>query len=199
MPLLTGSSSGTLTTRTGVWRNLWIPAKAINARTSNYPAEAEERQYNTYITLDSLKFDGATAEHGMIPVVLPDEWDSSEDIRIKVYWDADTGASTGDTVAWDARLYTFSDGDDVSFSNYCTFGRVTDTVIDVGKFHISEPSAAPVAWTFAAPSDGDILLLDISRNPGVDDMTEDAILFGVLIQYKESETEPSEWEEPEGS
>lgn len=178
-------------TRTGVYRTLWLAAGAFAPRTTN-GAEFNSEEYATNdIQVDTALFDGATGEAVFSQIVMPDEWNRGT-VKVKIYWDGSAGASAADGVAWDISAGALSD-DDAIDAALGTAQTVTDSVIAVGDVHITSATAALTIG--GSPALGDFVLWRVARDPANagDTMAEDAKLLGVLIQYAESATEPSAW------
>lgn len=176
----------------GRWRTLWVPAGSMAPRDTNgAEANSEERATNDVQT-DQFLFDGSTEEAVQFTVVFPDEWDSTADLKVKVYWDAASGASAADGVVWGVRAMSLDDDDaiDTSFGDEVT---ATDAVIAVGDLHVTDATSA--ITIAGSPTAQHLTFWQVARKVGEagDDMTEDAKLQGVLLQYRESTTMPSAW------
>lgn len=188
------SSNGTdpswaaVSSGTGVYRNIWIPAGGITPRITNGPAMATVETSGNDITLDVLDFDTTTEEGATFAVAFPDEWDRST-IKCKVYWTA-TGGSGG--VAWGLRSVAISN-DDVLDATYGTEQVVTDTLIAANDLHVTDATAAITVG--GSPALGDLVAMEITREVanGSDTIAQDVRLIGVMIQYKESSSTVSIW------
>ena len=176
-------------TRTGVYRTIWIPASAMTPRVTNGAAGATEEYATNDVMSEHFLFDGATEEGVQFTVAMPDEWGLGT-IKAKFFWDAATAGSGG--VAWGLSAQAQSNDDPVDAAFAASVDTV-DTVIAVGDVHVSAASAA--VTVSGAPALGDLIRFEVTRvvaDVG-DTMTQDAKLFGVLIQYAESSTESSAW------
>ena len=163
----------------------------MTPRVTNGAAGATEEYATNDINLDYFLFDGATEEGVQFTIAMPDEWDRST-IKAKFYWDASTGASAADGVTWGISAQALSNDDAIDTA----FGASVDTddvVIAVGDLHVSPASAA--VTVSGTPALGDMCVFEVTRVVGdaQDDMTEDAKLLGVMIQYNESTTASSQW------
>ena len=178
-------------TRTGVYRTLYIDAGAMVPRTTNGAAAATEEYATNDIMSDHLLFDGAAEEGAQFRLMLPDEWDLGT-VKAKFFWDAASGASASDGVTWGIAAQALSN-DDAIDNAFGSSVDTDDTVIAVGDLHVSAASSA--ITISGTPALGDMILFEVTRVVGDanDDMTEDAKLLGVAIQYQESSTEPSAW------
>jgi len=112
--------------------------------------------------------------------VIPEEWNLGT-VKAKFYWGNAAGASAADTVEWEIAGGALSN-DDAIDAALGTSKTISDTVIADGDLHISSATAAITIG--GTPALGDLIHFKVSRNvSGTDDMSEDAWLFGVLIQY----------------
>jgi hypothetical protein len=144
------------------------------------------------VAIDSLNFDGTTAEYAMWRISMPIEWDEGT-LKVKVFWRGATGCSNADGVAWDIDAVCIRN-DDLSDTAFGTKVTVTDTIINTtADLQITSASSAmTVAGTIAEDAE---IYIRIKRDPanGSDTMTEDAQLSGIKVQYLESSTENTAW------
>jgi hypothetical protein len=165
------------------YRSIWIGAGSMIPRTSNGCAAAATAEAATNdIMTETVDFDGASQEFAQFNLAMPDEWDRST-VKVKVFWTPASGASAADTVEWGIKAGALSNDDaiDAALGSEVTVG---DVVIAVGDVHVTSASGAVTVG--GTPAIGDFVTFQISRNPaGTDDMTEDAKLLGVQIQYRE--------------
>lgn len=174
--------------RTGVVREVWIGAGAMNPRTTNGAAPSTVEMATNDNSLDFLDFDTATEEGACFAISLPQAWNAGT-VKAKVYW---TAASGSGGVAWGLRATSYAD-DDALDAAYGTEQVVTDTLITANDNHIT---AATSAITIGGtPAVDDLLLFEITREVanGSDTLAVDARLIGVKLQYTETGTEPSAW------
>jgi len=177
-------------TRTGTIRNIYIPAAAMAPRTTNGAASDTEEYATNDIVLDQYLFDGATEEGVQFTIAMPDEWNEGT-VKYKIFWTAATGATAADTVSWGVAAGAISNDDPIDAA-LGTQIVVNDIVIAVGDVHVSPASAALTIG--GTPALGDLCVFQVVRNvAGTDDMTEDAKLIGLTLQYTESTTEASAW------
>ncbi|HYE32113.1 MAG TPA: hypothetical protein VEH27_11840 [Methylomirabilota bacterium] len=170
-------------TRTGVYRRVFIPARIGSASSvcSGYGAGAAvifDATFNAFSN-DSTDFN----------FVLPKEWELS-DLKVKVYF-APSDASTGDIVL-EVKGAPVSQGDDVGVS-YGTADTLTVAIgsSQDGKLQIT--SAMDVA--LSSPTAEDLIILRLSRL-GLDPAETYAFsiqVIGIEVQYKESTSEPASW------
>jgi hypothetical protein len=157
-------------------------------RTTN-GAEAGTFEYVTNdIMYDYKAFDGAVEEYVAFNFPMPESWDRST-VKVKFFWvPGSSDASAADTVEWEIAGLAVSD-DDAIDTAYGTSQVISDTVLAgvEGDLHIS--GATPALTVGGTPALGDMIQWTISRNVGgTDDMTEDAWLLGVWIQFKRTNT-----------
>jgi len=176
------------TSRTGVYREIWVGAGAMIPRTTNGAAAATVELATNDVMLDVLDFDTATEEGVGFEMAFPSVWDLDA-VKAKFYWTAGSGSGG---VAWGIRARANAD-DDAMDSAFGTEQVVTDTFITANDCHISDASAAITIGN--TPAAGDLIVWEITREVanGSDTLAVDARLIGVLIQYLESSTEPTIW------
>jgi hypothetical protein len=140
---------------------------------------------------DSIDFDGTTQEYIIWSFFMPDDWDEGT-IKFKFYWSPATGASAADGVRWRIEAVAVSNDDPLDAA-WGTAVEVTDTVIAVGDLHESAATAAVTVG--GTPAAGDMIHIRVSRDvaDAADDMTEDAKLYGIKMQYKEQTTSVAIW------
>ena len=178
-------------TRTGVYRTIWIPASAMTPRVTNGAAGATEEYAAQDIMMEEFLFDGTTSEGIQFTLNMPDEYNLGT-VKMKLYWDAATGASAGNGVVFGIKAGALSN-DDAIDAALGTEVTVSDTVIAVGDLHIT---AATGAITIGGtPALGDMVVFQITRNPAdaSDTMSQDCKFLGASIQYLEGSTESSSW------
>ena len=174
---------------TTFYESLWIGAGAMTSRTTNGAEFVSEEYPTNDIRLDLLLFDSVTEEGAQFAVVMPDQWDGGT-VKVKVYWDAATGATAADTVSWKVNGGTLSNDDPIDTA-LGTQVTINDIVIAVGDVHVS-PTSSALTIT-GTPALGDLIIFQVVRNvAGTDDMTEDAKLIGISIQYLKT-TDAAAW------
>ena len=184
---ITNGTLGTTTasdfkTKTLVPQNIWIPAGSMIELTTNGALFSTNEYATNDIMFDYFAFDGATEKYVAFNIAMPEGWDRGT-IKAKFYWaPGDSACTAGDTVEWELAGGALSD-DDAIDAALGTSQVISDTVL-VGKdgdLHItSATSAITVGGT---PALEDLTHFKGSRNvAGTDDMTEDAWLFGVMLQ-----------------
>lgn len=170
-----------ITEDTVTYETVYIDAAAMAARETNGAEAATEEYATNDVMSDHYLFDGATEEGVQFRFALPDSWDRST-IKAKVFWDAATGASASDGVTWGVAAQALSN-DDAIDNAFPSSVDTDDTVIAVGDLHVTAASSA--ITVSGTPALGDLILFEITRVVGDanDDMTEDAKLLGIQIQY----------------
>ena len=180
-------------TRTGVYRTIWIDAGAMVPCTTN-GAEAGTNEYATNdIEWDYFAFDGgATEERVQFKLSMPGEWNGGT-VKVKFYWSSATGSTTGDTVQWGIKAGALDDSDVIDTA-LGTAQTVSDALTADNGTDLQISSATAALTIAGTPGVDEIITFEIYRDTdGTDDMTEDAWLLGVKIQYQENATEPSAW------
>ena len=174
--------SNTSLTSLGFLQTVFIPASYMMSNETNGANPVE----NEYATNDMMRayfnFDGATEQYVSFDWVFPEGWDRST-IKAKFYWSSASGSTAGDTVEWEIKAVAVGNDDALDVA-YGTAQVISDTLLanDGGDLQIT--AATPALTVGGTPALGDMVNFKISRNVGgTDDMTENARLFGVLIQY----------------
>ncbi len=182
-----------ISTLFGVHATQYIDAGAWVPCTTN-PAATGQYEYATNdIDMEHYAFDtGATEERIQLKWAMPDEWDKGT-LKVKFFWTSATGSTAGDTVEWAIKAGAVSDGDaiDAALGDPVT---VSDTLLadNGGDMQVSAASAAMTVG--GTPALGDMIFFEIYRNTdGTDDMTEDAWLAGIQIQWKKATAPVATW------
>ena len=201
IPNLGGSGTGivavdnngvlSFTGKTGVVREIWIDAGAMVARTTNGAASDTTETTTNDLMIDSFLFDGTTEEGVQFKLSFPQAWNAGT-VKVKVYWDAATGASAAEGVVWGIKAGALAN-DDAIDTALGTEVEVADTVIAVGDLHIT--SATGAITIAGSPTVDEMIVFQIARKVGnaSDTMNEDAKLLGIKVQYTETSVEPSAW------
>ena len=188
----TGTDTSRAVTAAGVagvyqYANIYIDAAAMVA-TDTAGAEAGMNEYVTNdVNWDFFAFDsGATEENVNWKISMPENWDRSA-IKAKFFWSTDSGSSAGDTVGWGIKATAASDDDPIDVA-WGTEQVVLDTVTSgtSGDLHVT--AATPAVTVAGSPALGDMVTVEVFRDTSADDCAEDAWLFGVMVQYKITNT-----------
>jgi hypothetical protein len=174
--------------RTGIVRELYIDAAdMVPSVTAGATADTEERGDST---VDQLLFAASGTTSVQFKRRMPDTWDLGP-VAVIMYWDADGGASPGETVNWNVIANALSDDDPIDHASLAGTD-VRDDFIAVGDLHVTDKVGFTIAGT---PALDDLILFRLERlaDDASDDLADVAKLLGVAIQYTESETEPSAW------
>lgn len=172
-------------------RRAYLPANAFTPTATNGATPGTNEYATNDIMADYLAFSGSTEQFAGLNLVMPPEWDRGT-IKFKVYWaPGDAACTAGDTVEWEIAGGSLSDGDTIDAA-LGTAQVISDTVL-AGKnaaLHVS--GATPALTIGGSPALGELIPLKLSRNvSGTDDMTEDAWLFGVVVEYSVSNAVPA--------
>jgi hypothetical protein len=118
-------------------------------------------------------------------VTFPHEWGAGT-LTAKFHW---TAASGTGTVKWDiaARGYTDDDALDQALGTEQTASA--DTLITAADLHVS--GTTPAITVGGSAVAGRPVYFQVTRDVSGDDLTADARLLGVTLQYTESTTEAS--------
>lgn len=171
---------------------IFIPASAM-IPTVTAGAEPATGEYATNdVNLDWFAFDGASAENVCFSFVMPPDWDLGT-IKAKFYWTGAAGADVGETVEWALKAVAVTN-DGAMDTAYGTVQVISDTLLTAGGVNLHISGATPAITVGGTPAVGKMVNFKAYRNVGgTDDMDDDALLFGVLIQYKKGTTTVSAW------
>lgn len=126
----------------------------------------------------ALEFDTTTQERAFWNVQMPDNWDGSTLTAVFVWTNA--AGLTTETVRWaiKARAYADSDAIDQAYGSEVT---VDDTWLAQGDVHISAATSAITVG--GSPAGGQWVVFNVGRIVASDNMTGDARLLAVKIEY----------------
>ena len=177
--------SNTSLTTLGFLKTIWIPAAFMMANETNGGTPVENESTTNDMMRAYIRFEGATEQYVSFDYVMPEGWDRST-IKAKFYWGSQTGSTAGDTVEWEVKAVAVSN-DDTLDTSYGTAQVISDTLLADNGADLQITAATPAITVGGTPALNDMINFKISRNVGgTDNMTEDARLYGMLIQYLES-------------
>ncbi len=173
--LAIGAEVGTTLTET---EEIWIPAGSFTSATTN-GAEITSRETTTnVVNYHYAAFDTTTSEIAWFTWTPPANWNAGT-VRFKLYW-TNTAGLTTETIDFDLAAVAFAD-DDALDTAVGTAQNVTDTWIAQGDLHITAYSSAiTIAGT---PAAGEEVHFKLSRDIASDNLTGDADVIGVLLEY----------------
>jgi hypothetical protein len=162
---------------------MFIPANSFTPTDTNGAEQTDVEYATNDIQKSYLAFDGATQEYADFNTVMPPTWDRGT-IKAKIVWAPASGASSGDGVVFGLQGVAVSDDDPIDAS-LGTAQEVTDTVTVGADADLHISSATPAITIAGTPALGDLVHLKLYRDPtdGSDDMTEDALVFGIIIEF----------------
>ena len=178
----------------GKYNTIWIGAGAMTPLSTNGAAAGVKEYATNDVMMDYFAFDGTTEEYVSFTLVMPENWDLST-VLAKVYWaPGSASCSAGDTVEWQIQGISITD-DDAIDTAYTDAGEVISGTVLAGKnadLHVT--AKTPAITINGTPAAEHLVNFKVSRNvAGTDTMTEDAWLFGVVIQYAASVGIDSAW------
>lgn len=167
---------------TGLKASLMLMAAAGKATTAvtgcAAPAVIDSGSEN--VEYWAAAFDQTTQEHIFWNIIMPENWDAST-LTAKFYWTALAGGAS-ESVRWGIAMMAAGEGDPLNTA-FGTAVEVQDDWTVDGDVHISdETSAITPSGTGAA---GDYMTIRVYRDTGDsgDDLTDDAYLIGVRLEY----------------
>ncbi len=169
------------------YQTIYVPASSMLSTTTNGAPYAQNEYATNDINIGYLAFDGTTEEYTEIEFPFPENWDRGT-VKAKFFWSSASGSTTGDTVEWEIACGAQSDNAIIDAA-LGTSQVISDTLLDDNGTKRQLSGATPVLTVGGTPALGDMIHCKVSRNVGgTDDMSEDAWLFGVWIQYKVGNT-----------
>jgi len=172
---VTGPTGPTGPGATGL-QTIWIPAAAMKPRVTSGAGETTYDSGTNDITIPVLAFDTATQEYAHFSIGMPKGWDEGT-VTFIPYWTNTAGAST-QTVVWSLAGAALSDGDALNATRG-TAQTSTDTWQAQNDLHIGPASAAiTIGGTVV---ENDLVVFEVSRVVGSDNMAGDALLIGIKL------------------
>lgn len=170
-----------LTTRAGIYRTMAVPGQFFHANTGTPTVGAIT--FGSIIQTVATLVDAAS-KSVLVGFRLPDQWDTSVAPKFKLEW---SGLDTGD-VAWSVQGALFDTAADLTGA-LGTAHTFVDT--SAGSGYLKRTSA----FSPTLSGTGRFCVLNIQRTgaDAGDTMAASAYLHAVLVQYKESATEPAVW------
>lgn len=181
--------TGTVTNRVGVYRTMWLDASAFIATTTNGATASTYAVAGTdNFSKDVWMFNDGQTNFVQIGMMMPDEWDLST-VKAKFFWTATSGSGN---VVWQIAGGSVADDGALGALNG-TYVTVTDALLASNDQHVSAATGAITVGN--TPALGDFVWWTIKRDAthASDTFNATAQLFGVAIQYKETENEPVIW------
>lgn len=155
---------------------IWIDAGAMRPKATNGCGFSDYDSGNVDVTLRCADFDTTTQEYAQFKMAMPDIWDEGT-VTFKPYWTNTAGLST-ETVVFSLAGLSLSN-DDALNTAFGTVQTSSDTWIAQNDVHVGpESSAITIAGT---PAAGDLVVFEVSRVVGSDNMTGDARLIGLML------------------
>lgn len=155
----------------------FIPAAAFKPRITDGCAElAFIEMATSFVNLGVLAFDQSVQEYAQFQTVLPRKWNNGTITAVPV-WTAQSGSGT---VRWaiNGGVYRNDDALTVALG---TAQNSDDTLIATNDLHAGpETSAITLAGT---GQDGNLLIIQVSRDPSNDTLSGDALLIGLSIRF----------------
>jgi len=168
------------------YKTIFIPAASMTPTSTNGALPGTTEYVTNDINKDYLAFDATTEQYADVSFPMPEGWNLST-VKVKFYWTTETGSTAGDTVEWEIAGVAVSN-DDAIDTALGTAQVVSDSVLADNGTDLQVTAATPALTVGGTPALGDLVHWKVSRNvSGTDSCSEDAHLFGVLIQYLDNQ------------
>lgn len=156
---------------------IWIDAAAMRPKATNGVDFSDYDSGSNDLTLRCADFDPTTQQYGQFKMAMPTIWNEGT-VTFKPYWTNTGGAST-ETVVFSLAGAAFSNDEGINGTAFGTVQTSTDTWLAQNDLHIGpESSAITIAGT---PAAGDLVVFEVSRVVGSDNMAGDARLLGLML------------------
>jgi len=164
------------------YKTIYIPAASMTSTATNGATFGTYEYATNDINADFYAFDGATEQYVESEYPMPEDWNLGT-VKVKVYWSSATGSTAGDTCEWEIQGGAQSN-DDAIDAALGTAQVISDVLLADNGADRQLSNATPAITIGGTPVLGDMIHWKISRNVGgTDDMTENAWLSGINIQY----------------
>jgi hypothetical protein len=157
-------------------QEFWIPAAAMTPRATSGAGEGTYDSGASDVTIKTLDFDTTTQEYAHFEMGMPKGWNEGT-VTFIPYWTNTGGASTQNVVfSLAGRALS---NDDAINGAFGTAQTSNDTWLAQNDLHIGpESSAITIGNT---PAENDLVMFEISRVVGSDNMAGDALLIGIKL------------------
>ena len=166
------------------YKSIYIDAAEMIPCTTLGALQGTNEYGTNDIDVDYFAFDaGAAEERVQFKLKMPENWDRST-ILAKFDWSSAIGSTAGDTVEWGIKAGALSDNDAIDAA-LGTPQVISDVLLADNGTDLQTTTKTPALTIGGSPVLGDMIIFEIYRNTdGMDDMAEDAWLFGVTLQIK---------------
>ncbi|MEM6362813.1 MAG: hypothetical protein AAF745_00190 [Planctomycetota bacterium] len=170
----------------GTYDTLFVSAAAMVPCESAPPEVGTFEYVNNDINFDYLAFDSSTEEYAQFYLTMPESWDRGT-VKVRFHWSSATGSSLGDGVVWNVKARVISNEEAIDGPFGDTEAAI-DILTAVNGQNMQTTGATNALTVGNLPILSDLIFFDVSRDTSsvVDDMDEDAWLFGVTIQYRKA-------------
>lgn len=160
-------------------QDIFIPATAMWARTTSGAGGLTKVETATNkINYQVFEFDSASVEYVQFGWIPPRNYNNGT-VKFTFWWTNAAGLTT-ETVDWDVAGVAFRNDDALEAAMPAAV-TTTDTWIAQNDVHISPQSTAVTIG--GTVQDSDFIMFEISRKVSTDNLTGDARLIGVVIEY----------------
>ena len=179
------------------YRTIYIDAGSMVPQVTNGAAAGTDETADANDVMnDYFAFDTSTTEYVQFKTVLPEQWDGGT-IKAKFYWKPASSTTTSHDVLWGIQSTAHGDGGAIATA-WGTAVEVQDAVLGTAaaKVHITAATGAMTVAGSPVMGADELVYFRVYRPSGTaasDDLTEDAHLLGVNIQYRESTSDDAIW------
>lgn len=166
-------------TLTNCASTIFIPAKAITARTTAGAAQNSIELASNKVMVDTLDFDPTTQEHGQFTVAMPASWNEGT-LSVSFLW-SHPATATNFGVVWGIQATARSDTEALDVA----FGSVASVADTGGSTDVLYRSPSVSLTVGSVPANNDTVIFQVLRDVAnvSDTMAVDARLHGIVMTY----------------
>jgi len=176
-------------TDTNLYGHLQATASDMVSRTTAGAAISDVEWASNDVNLKVAAFDDSTDEGVTVTLLMPFDWDAST-LKAKFVW-TNAGGGAAETVRYEIAARMVEDDASVDLA-YGTAQAVDDTWLAQNDYHESAATSSDIVPA-GTPAAGTLCTFLVTRDVATDDLTGDAQLIAVLLQYGKSFTAPTAW------
>lgn len=157
--------------------DIWIDASFLTPRATNGFQFTDYDSGANDVTLRVAAFDTSTQEYGHFKLRMPKSWNEGTVTFIPVW--TNTGGSATQNVVWSLAGRALGDDDAINGA-MGTAQTSGDTFLSQNDYHAGPESSAITIGN--SPAEGDLVVFEVSRVVGSDNMAGDALLIGLVLR-----------------
>ena len=179
------------------YRTIWVDAASMVPQVTNGAQSGTAESADTYDVMnDYYAFDASTIEYVQFRLVMPEQWDGGT-VKARFYWRPKSSTTTTHSVLWSIAAKAHADGGIVEGAWGVEQTALDDVIATSSpkKVHITDATSAITIANSPSGTANELCYFRVRRTASNvnDDLNEDALLYGVLLQYRETATAEVAW------